>query len=80
MARVVIAPLASSRVKTFPALSTFSQLMYCNTAVSMLHSALSSLLAILALLTSHSLNGDYVNTVTRGEFFATAVSTGKRCT
>ncbi|KUF85004.1 TLC domain-containing protein 2 [Phytophthora nicotianae] len=42
----------------------------------MLHSALSSLLAISALLTSHSLNGDYVSTVTRGEFLATSVSTG----
>ncbi|RMX65825.1 hypothetical protein DD238_002981 [Peronospora effusa] len=76
MARVMIFPLASSRVKTFSTLSTFSQLIFCNTAVSMLHSALSSLLAVLALLTSHSLNGDYVNTVTRGEFLATAVSTG----
>ncbi|KAL3673828.1 hypothetical protein V7S43_001516 [Phytophthora oleae] len=57
-------------------MSTSGQLLFSNTAVSMLHSALSSLLAGSALLTSHSLNGDYVNTVTRGEFLATAVSTG----
>ncbi|RLN44362.1 hypothetical protein BBJ28_00012635 [Nothophytophthora sp. Chile5] len=42
----------------------------------MVHSALSSLLAITALLNAHSLSGDYVNDVTRGEFVATAVSTG----
>lgn len=42
----------------------------------MLHSALSSLLAISALLSSHSLHDDYVNTVTWGEFLATSVSTG----
>ncbi|RLN96291.1 hypothetical protein BBJ28_00024772 [Nothophytophthora sp. Chile5] len=42
----------------------------------MVHSALASLLAIAALLNAHSLNGDYVNYVTRGEFVATAVSTG----
>lgn len=76
MIRVVIVPLASAKVKAFPALSMFGQLLFSNTAVSMLHSALSSLLGISALLTSHSLNGDYVNTVTRGEFLATAVSTG----
>ncbi|CAH0513980.1 unnamed protein product [Peronospora belbahrii] len=74
--RVVIVPLALSKVKSFPALSTFSQLLCSNTAVSILHSALSSALAIFALLTSHSLHGDYVNTVTRSEFVATSVSTG----
>ncbi|KAK1948449.1 TLC domain-containing protein 2 [Phytophthora citrophthora] len=74
--RVVVVPLVSAKVKAFPTMSTFGQLLFSNTAVSMLHSALSSLLAISALITSHSLNGDYVNTVTRGEFLATAVSTG----
>ncbi|KAG7384246.1 TLC domain-containing protein 1 [Phytophthora pseudosyringae] len=74
--RVVLVPLASTKVKAFPALSTFGQLLFSNTAVSMLHSALSSLLAISALLTAHSLNSDFVNTVERGEFLATAVSTG----
>ncbi|ETK80155.1 hypothetical protein L915_14096 [Phytophthora nicotianae] len=74
--RVVVVPLASAKVKAFPTLSTFGQLLFSNTLVSMLHSALSSLLAISALLTSHSLNGDYVSTVTRGEFLATSVSTG----
>ncbi|GMF21394.1 unnamed protein product [Phytophthora lilii] len=76
MVRVVVVPLASAKVKAFPAMSTFGQLLFNNTAVSMLHSALSSLLAISALLSSHSLNEDYVNTVKRGEFLATAVSTG----
>ncbi|KAG3101906.1 hypothetical protein PI124_g16378 [Phytophthora idaei] len=74
--RVVVVPRAAAKVKSFPTLSTFSQLLFSNTLVSMLHSALSSLLAISALLTSHSLNGDYVNTVTSGEFLATSVSTG----
>ncbi|KAL3673826.1 hypothetical protein V7S43_001516 [Phytophthora oleae] len=74
--RVVVVPLVSAKVKAFPTMSTSGQLLFSNTAVSMLHSALSSLLAGSALLTSHSLNGDYVNTVTRGEFLATAVSTG----
>lgn len=74
--RVMVVPMVSAKVKAFPAMSTFGQLLFSNTAVSMLHSALSSLLAATALLTSHSLNGDYVNTVTRGEFLATAVSTG----
>lgn len=74
--RVAIVPLASARVKAFPTLSTFGQLLFCNTLVSMLHSALSSLLAISALLSSHSLHDDYVNTVTWGEFLATSVSTG----
>ncbi|KAF1794467.1 Fis1, C-terminal tetratricopeptide repeat [Phytophthora cactorum] len=69
-------PTDAAKVKSFPTLSTFSQLLFSNTLVSMLHSALSSLLAISALLTSHSLNGDYVNTVTSGEFLATSVSTG----
>jgi hypothetical protein len=72
----VIVPLASAKVKAFPALSSFGQLLFSNTAVSMLHSSLSSLLAISALLSNHSLNDDYVNTVTSGEFLATAVSTG----
>ncbi|KAG6609700.1 uncharacterized protein IUM83_00241 [Phytophthora cinnamomi] len=62
MVRVVIVPLLAARVKVFPALSPFSQLLFCNTAVSMLHSVLSSLLAISALLTAHSLNDDFVNT------------------
>ncbi|POM68322.1 membrane protein [Phytophthora palmivora] len=74
--RVMVMPLVSANVKAFSTLSTFGQLLFSNTAVSMLHSALSSLLAISALLTSHSLSDDYVNTVTRGEFLATAVSTG----
>ncbi|KAL4152379.1 hypothetical protein PRNP1_009310 [Phytophthora ramorum] len=74
--RVVAVPLASAKVKAFPMLSRFGQLLFSNTIVSMLHSALSSLLAISALLSTHSLHDDYVNTVTRGEFLATAVSTG----
>ncbi|CAH0477905.1 unnamed protein product [Peronospora belbahrii] len=37
--RVVIVPLVLSKVKSFPALSTFSQLLCGNTAVSILHSA-----------------------------------------
>ncbi|KAE9039845.1 hypothetical protein PR001_g6069 [Phytophthora rubi] len=76
VARMEIVPRASAKVKAFPALSPFSQLLFSNTAVSLLHSAVSSLLAISALFTSHSLDGDFVNTVTRGEFLATAVSTG----
>ncbi|KAL4096208.1 hypothetical protein PRIC1_009570 [Phytophthora ramorum] len=74
--RVVAVPLASAKVKAFPMLSRFGQLLFSNTIVSMLHSALSSLLAISALLSAHSLHDDYVNTVTSGEFLATAVSTG----
>ncbi|KAG6970797.1 hypothetical protein JG688_00004711 [Phytophthora aleatoria] len=58
--RVVVVPRAAAKVKSFPTLSTFSQLLFSNTLVSMLHSTLSSLLAISALLTSHSLNDDYV--------------------
>ncbi|OWZ21739.1 putative membrane protein [Phytophthora megakarya] len=72
----VAVPLASAEVKTFLAMSTFGQLLFSNTAVSMAHSALSSLLAISTLFTLHSLKDDYVNTVTKGEFLATAVSTG----
>lgn len=76
MVRVLIVPLTFAEVKAFRALSTFSRLLFCNTLVSMLHSIISSLLAILALLTSHSLNGDYVNAATTGEFLATSVSAG----
>ncbi|KAG7399875.1 TLC domain-containing protein 1 [Phytophthora boehmeriae] len=74
--RVAVVTLASAKVKAFAALSTFGQLLFSNTAVSMAHSALSSLLSITALATSHSLHGDYVNSVTEIEFLATGVSTG----
>ncbi|KAI9906325.1 hypothetical protein PsorP6_004519 [Peronosclerospora sorghi] len=76
MVRVVIVPLASTKVKVYPALPTPGQLLFSNTVVSMLHSALSSLLAIWALLTSHSLNEDYINKATKEEFLATSISTG----
>uniref|UniRef100_M4B1E5 TLC domain-containing protein n=1 Tax=Hyaloperonospora arabidopsidis (strain Emoy2) TaxID=559515 RepID=M4B1E5_HYAAE len=76
MARVMTAPLALAKVKAFPTLSPVAQLLYCNTAVSMLHSVLSSLLSISTLLTSHSLHSDYINSVTRSEFLTTALSTG----
>lgn len=74
--RVMVVPVASARVKAFATFSTFGQLLFSNTAVSMLHSAISSTLAIAALVASHSLRDDYVNSVTRMEFLATAVSTG----
>ncbi|CAI5715582.1 unnamed protein product [Hyaloperonospora brassicae] len=76
LARVMTAPVALARVKVFPALSPSAQLLYCNTAVSLLHSVLTSLLATSTLLTSHSLHSDYVNAATRSEFITTAISTG----
>ncbi|KAF4323753.1 hypothetical protein BBO99_00000875 [Phytophthora kernoviae] len=76
MIRVMVVPLVSAKVKAFATLSTFGELLFSNTVVSIVHSALSSLLAFTALVTSHSLHGDYVNSVTRFEFLATGVSTG----
>lgn len=69
-------PLVGRRVKAFGTLSPGSQLLWSNTAVSMLHSALSSLLALFALSWNHSLAGDYVNRASYAEFVTTAVSTG----
>ena len=42
----------------------------------MMHSLVSSALAIFALAMDHSLHGDYVNTTSYAEFLACAVSTG----
>ncbi|CEG43585.1 Uncharacterized conserved protein [Plasmopara halstedii] len=74
--RVLILPIGLANFKTFAAMSTFGKLLFSNTLVSMLHSMLSSLLSIIALLSSHSLNGNYVNSATIEEFLATSVSTG----
>ncbi|TYZ63290.1 hypothetical protein PybrP1_009079 [[Pythium] brassicae (nom. inval.)] len=76
LVRVAVVPLVGRRVKAFGALSPGSQLLWSNTAVSMLHSALSSLLALYALSCDHSLAGDYVNRASRAEFVTTAISTG----
>lgn len=75
-ARVFSFWLASTRVNAFAALSKFGRLLFSNTSVSMLHSMLAALLALSALLSSHSLNGDYVNFATSGEYLTTSVSTG----
>lgn len=69
-------PLVAVRVKAFAAFDRQKQALWSNTAVSLLHSTASSLLACAALALGHSLGGDYVNGASRLEFLTTAVSTG----
>lgn len=74
--RVVAVPLVAARVEAFATFDRQKQALWSNTAVSMLHSVASSLLACAALALGHSLDGDFVNDATRLEFLTTAVSTG----
>lgn len=75
-ARVFLAPNVAARVKTFAVLSNSNQLLWFNTFISMLHSTISSLLAIYAIAMDHSMAGDYVNRASYWEFVTTSVSTG----
>ncbi|TMW60451.1 hypothetical protein Poli38472_000493 [Pythium oligandrum] len=75
-ARVVGAPLVAKQVKAFSVMSDNNQLLWSNTIVSMVHSAVSSLLALSALVVGHSLFGDFVNRASHMEFVTTAISTG----
>lgn len=75
--RVALVPLLGRRVKSYATFSAGSQLLWSNTVVSMLHSTLSSLLALGALACDHSVGGgDYVNRASYAEFVTTAISTG----
>lgn len=74
--RVALVPLLGRRVKAYSTFSAGSQLLWSNTCVSMLHSTLSSLLALFALACDHSVGGDYVNRASYAEFVTTAISTG----
>lgn len=74
--RVAAVPVVASRVKSFAAFNIQKQRLWSNTAVSMLHSALSSMLALAAIAFDHSLHEDFVNQVSPLEFITTAVSTG----
>lgn len=77
LARVVVVPLMALHVKSYATFTENNQLLWSNTVVSMLHSAVSSLLAIYALAVDHSVHGDYVNQTSYAEFVTTAISTGK---
>jgi hypothetical protein len=74
--RIVIAPLVAARVKAFGLMSNGNQLLWFNTLVSMTHSTVSSLLAMYAIATNHSFDGDFVNRASYWEFVTTSVSTG----
>lgn len=77
--RVVVVPVVAGQIKAFSTFGTAKQRLWCNTAVSMLHSIVSSLLACSALAVGHSLGGDFVSQSSSLEFASTAISTGTSC-